>query len=231
MDELITMTEDFGGFVVSTMTGTEYYNNDPLPYVSMTVRVPAEKLLEALNFIEGTTGDKSKNVTKKEITGTDITREYVDNQSRLAGMEKTLAKLYEILDTAENAEEALAVYNNISSVETDIEILKGDAKYMEEAVAYSSITIRINSIRPAAIATAQKWEPIEAVKDAFAGLIEFGKHLVEFLIYFIIIGIPCIAVIGLIVWGIVKLCKKIFKNKKTPAKKSEKTTEEQDPVE
>ena len=197
----------------------------------MTVRVPAEKLMEALDFIEGTTSDRSKYVTKKEITGKDITREYVDNQSRLEGMERTRDKLYEILDTAENAEEALAIYNNISSVETDIQILKGEAKYMEEAVAYSSITIRINSIRPATIATAQKWEPIEAVKDAFAGLIEFGKKLIEFLIYFIIIGIPCIALIGLIVWGITKVCGKCFKKKKLSTKKSEKTTEKQDVVE
>lgn len=223
MDEIILLTDSLGGFVVSNSTGSEYYSAGvSLPYCDMTIRVPSDSLNAALTAIEDFTTDKSKYVTKKTISGTDITSDYVDNQSRLASLEATLTKLYEILDTAQNAEEALEVYNTIADIEMQIEVLKGNAKYMEEVTAFSSITIRINSVRPDPIVTAQKWEPLETIKDAFEGLIGLGKNVVEFMIYFIIVGIPLIAVIALPIWGIVKLIKKLAKNRK--AKKNQKET-------
>ena len=227
MDEIISMTDEMGGFTVSSSNSQEYYSDGIyLPYADITIRVPSERLTEALSIIEGFTTDKEKDVKNKKITGTDITSDYVDTGSRLTSLQKTLDKLYEILDTAKNAEEALEVYTEIASIEGDIEVLKGQMKYMEESVSLSSITIRVNSLRPEVVSVAAKWEPLQVIKDAFAALLEGGKNLIEVLIYVVIVGLPLIALIAVFVILIIKLVKKIVRCKRKHA--SRKSTDEKD---
>ena len=104
--QIAELAEKMGGFVVSSSTGQDYYNGDiQLPRAYLTIRVPAEQLNEMLDFIESQTADPSRDVQDKTISGVDITSDYVDTNSRLTSLEKTLTKLYEILDTAQTAEE------------------------------------------------------------------------------------------------------------------------------
>ena len=168
LEQIAELDEKMGGFVVSSSTGQDYYNGDiQLPRAYLTIRVPAEQLNEMLDFIESQTADPSRDVQDKTITGVDITSDYVDTNSRLTSLEKTLAKLYEILDTAQTAEETMLVYDDISSTEQEIEVLKGQIQYMEERVALSSIDVTIRSVRPEPTASVKKWQPGETVKNAF----------------------------------------------------------------
>lgn len=224
-----SLTEEMGGFVVSSSSTQEYYNSEiSLPKANLSIRVPAERLNEMIDFIENQTSDASKYVSNKRIYGTDITSDYVDTRSRLTSLEKTRDKLYEIMDTAVNAEEALEIYNRISDVETDIEVYKGQIKYMEESVSLSSVEIQISSIRPAPIHTVQSWSIGEVFSDAIESLLDACKDMVEFLIHFVIVTLPVlimiaapIALIGFLIWKFV-LKKKIRKTKKA-AETVEKT--------
>ncbi len=213
--EIIDLTEKMGGFVVSSSSSQEYYSGDIyLPRAELSIRVPSERLLEMLEFIENLTTDTAKYVSNKRIYGVDITSEYVDTQSRLTSLEKTRDKLYEIMDTAENAEEALEVYNSIADIESEIEVYKGQIKYMEESVALSSVDIKINSIKPAPIQTVQKWNPGDAVKDAFESLLESGKDVIEWLIYFIIAILPILALLALPVVLVIWLIRRAIRKNK-----------------
>lgn len=225
------LTEQMGGFVVSSSSSQEYYNSETyLPKANLTIRVPAERLNEMLEFIENLTGDTSKYVSNKRVYGTDITSEYVDTSSRLTSLEKTRDKLYEIMDTAENAEEALEVYNRIAEVESDIEVYKGQIKYMEESVALSSIDIQISSIRPAPIRTVQGWSLGDVISDAFETLLDVGKGLIEFLIRFIIVIVPMIILIAIPVILIVFIIRKLIKNKNNQTKGSGSDKHDEDPL-
>lgn len=226
-EKITVLTDQMGGFVVSSSNGQDYYNGDIyLPRANLTIRVPAERLNEMLEFIEGLTSDSAKYVSNKRVYGVDITSEYVDTNSRLTSLEKTLNKLYEIMDTAENAEEALEVYNRISEVETDIEVYKGQIKYMEESVALSSIDIQINSIKPAPIHTVQTWSLGEVFSDAFENLLDIGKTIIEFIINFIIVVIPVLILIAIPIILLVFIIKKLIK-----AGKINKNTAENEPKE
>lgn len=213
--KLTNLTEQMGGFVVSSSTGQDTYSgNIKLPRVTLSIRVPAERLNETLDFIEHLTADAGKDVSNKKVWGKDITSEYVDTTSRLTSLEKTRDKLYEILDTAENAEEALEVYTHISQVESDIEVYKGQIKYMEESVALSSIDVQITSIRPDPIQTVSTWSLGEVFKDAFERLLDGGKSVIEAVVYFFIVVIPILILIAIPVVAIILIIRKLLKNKK-----------------
>ena len=226
-EAIIDLTEKLGGFVVSSSSSQEHYSGDIyLPKADLTIRVPAEHLTEMLEFIESQTTDTSKYVSNKKIYGVDITSEYVDTNSRLASLEKTRDKLYEIMETAANAEEALEVYHSIADVESEIEIYKGQKKYMEESVALSSIDIKITSVRPAPIQTVKKWNPGEVIKDAFEALLENGRSAIEFLIYFVIVVIPILILIAIPIILIVLLVKKLLRKRQKKVKTGEPKADE-----
>lgn len=230
-DKLIALTEQSGGFVVSSSSSQDYYSGDIyLPRANLTIRVPAEKLNDTLAFIEGLTTDSAKYVSNKRVYGVDITSEYVDTNSRLTSLQKTLDKLYEILDTAENAEEALEVYTEISRVESDIEVYKGQIKYMEESVALSSIDVTISSIRPAPIQTVSKWNIGDVFKDAFESLLDGGKSVIEAVIYFIIVVIPILILIAIPVVLIVLIIRKVIRNRKEKGGQMNSDEKNEDPL-
>ena len=123
--------------------------------------------------------------------------------------------IHKILDTAENAEEALMVYREISDIESDIEVLKGQIKYMEESAAMSSVTLRINTIRPNIVTVASKWSLIDVIKDSFESLLDFGKGIVEFIVRFVIVGIPSLIIIAVPVSLLVMLVKYLVRKSKS----------------
>ncbi|MHC1771174.1 MAG: DUF4349 domain-containing protein [Flexilinea sp.] len=210
-----------GGYIVSSTNGQRYFNSEELlPYGEASIRVPADRLEEALSAIEALTTDTDKYVSSKTISGNDITSDYIDSQSRLNSLETTRTKLYEIMDTAATAEETLAVYTEISDIESQIEVLKGQMKYMEESAALSSIYVILNPVPPEKVLETHDWAPKTIVKDAVQALINLGQILAEILIYIIITLLPIVLVIGIPLFFIIRAIKKSRKSKKGTKKEN-----------
>jgi hypothetical protein len=75
-----------GGFVVSTTT----YGTGDAMMSTIVFRVPAERFEEALSGVEGL----AKKVLSRNISGEDVTEEYVDLESRLRNLEATRDRLF-----------------------------------------------------------------------------------------------------------------------------------------
>lgn len=199
------MAKEMGGFTVSsnlyktlTAAGIE------VPEAYVTIRVPAERLDEALGKIKAMTGDPEKYTLTENVSGQDVTQEYTDLQSRLRNLEEADAKLTEFYEKAEKTEDALAIYNQKMQVTEQIEVLKGQIQYYEQSVAKSAITVRLQSKETIAPITVAGWQPSGVARDALQALIDFGKGLVNFLIWVGILIIPILLVIGLPVFFLVR---------------------------
>ena len=210
LDQISILAEGSNGYVVSSSSGQQRITSDlSLPYADIRIRVPSDQFDSVINQIENMVGDNEKNEINKNITGQDVTSDYIDTKSQLTSLEKTRDKLYEIMDTAQNAEETLMVYEEIADVESQIEVLKGQIKYIEESAAMSAITVRINSIYPdIPIIQSSDWAPIVTIQNAWHSLINGAKGLVDILIYIIIVFVPLGIVIGIPVFIIIKAVKK-----------------------
>jgi hypothetical protein len=199
MDAISKMAEEMGGWVVSSnVYQTQTVNNVEVQEGTIAIRVPAEKLDEALGNIKKDAVD----VLSESSSGQDVTAEYVDLQSRLKTYEEADAQLSKILETKTESEEVLAVFQQKIAYEEQINLLKGQIKYYQEAAAMSAINVRVvaeESIQPLEIGG---WKPQGVARDAAQALINFFKGFVNFLIWLIIFILPMLVLIALPIWGI-----------------------------
>jgi hypothetical protein len=195
MQAIADMATGMGGFVVSYNTYQTTYgvNNIEVPEGSMTIRVPADQLDEALAFIK----KDAVEVTYENRSGEDVTSQYVDLESRLAAKRAAEKKLLEILNDAETTEDTLAVYTQLQQIQTEIEVLVGQMKYYEESAALSAISIRLvaeETVQPIEIGG---WELKGTANDAVTDLIEFTKGFTQFLIRFVLYILPALILIAI----------------------------------
>jgi hypothetical protein len=195
MKQISAMAVEMGGFVVSSNLYQSYYgpNSIEVPEATIVIRVPSERLDEALERIK----EGASEVQHENVSGQDVTSQYVDLQSQLRAKEAAEKKLLEILDQATRAEDVLAIYLQVQSVQSEIEILKGQIKYLEESAALSSISARLIAEESAQPITVGPWTPGGAAKEAIEDLIRFVQNFVDFLIYFVLSILPSLILIAI----------------------------------
>ncbi len=205
MAELSKLAEQLGGYVVSSnvynQTSTQ---GERYPQSNVTVRVPAGKLEEVLAKIRGMAVDAENGVISESVTGQDVTSDYTDSQSRLRNLEAAEQQLVELLDTAESLEYTLDIFRELTNIRSEIEVLKGHIKYLEESAALSSISVDFvaeASIQPIQIGP---WKPVGEAKEAVQALIRAAQVVGTGIIWFVITWLPFLIPIGLIIYFIVR---------------------------
>ncbi|MBI5713070.1 MAG: DUF4349 domain-containing protein [Chloroflexi bacterium] len=193
VNTITKMAEEMGGFVVSLNTSqTLASSNKKVQSAKMVVRVPAEKLNDALTQIKKT----SVEVVSENISGQDVTAEYTDLKSQLTNLERAEKQMQTFLDQTKNTEETLKVYTQLVSIRQQLETVKGRMKYYEQSAALSAITL---TITPNALNTPIQvagWRPEGTVKESIETLIKILQNLADYLIRFGIVCMPFIIVLG-----------------------------------
>ncbi|HEY5270739.1 MAG TPA: DUF4349 domain-containing protein [Anaerolineales bacterium] len=228
VEAISQMATSLGGFVISmNMYQTTTQSGQTAPEGTISIRVPADKLENALSQIKS----DAVEVRNETRSGQDVTSAYVDLKSQLTNLEMAEADLQAIMDEAKNnpnsnttskTQDVLDVYNQIISVRGQIEIIKGQMQYYEQASAFSLINVTLvaeETIQPIEIGG---WKPEGVARDAIQSLIKFWQGFVNFLINLFLLVLPILITIfgpiALVIWGIVALVKR-QKRKKAQAGK------------
>jgi len=224
MNSISEMAEKMGGFIVSSQlykvtleAGLE------VPEANITVRVPADQLEEALNEIKALVDDPALDILNENVSGQDVTSEYTDLQSRLTNLENTAAKLKEIMASARDTQDVLAVYNELTRVNEQIEVLKGQIKYYDEASALSAINVHLQSKESVKPLTIGGWQPAGVARDAIQTLINALKFLANALIWVSLFCLPIGILIAVPGYFIFKGARRYWRNRK-----ASKTTQPHD---
>ena len=126
MDAVARMAAEMGGFVVtSNQYKTRTEDGVEVPQANITIRVPAVKLDDALAKIKALTRNPKEDVRSENRSGQDVTKEYTDLQSRLSNLEQTEKQLREIMASAQKTEDVMSVFNQLTQVREQIEVIKG----------------------------------------------------------------------------------------------------------
>ena len=138
LDQVKKLAEGMGGWM-QQMSAT-----------SITVKVPADKFLAAIEQVE-----KLGEVASKEVKGTDVTDQVRDLRIRLENAEKLRTRLLALLDKSTKVEDTLKIENELARTTETIEMIKGKLRYIEDQVAYSTLTVHVNSPLPQQQVTAE----------------------------------------------------------------------------
>ena len=193
MDAITQIAEKMGGYVVSAnLTQTQSQSGKSLPHASITIRVPAEKLNDTLKEIKLLSPQLPES---ENIESQDITSQYTDLDSRLRNLKDTEEQLRKIMDQAYSTEDVLSVYNQLTQVREQIEVIEGQMKYYRESAALSSISTELiaeEAVEPLSIAG---WKPVGVARDALQALINALKYIVNIVIWLVIFILPVIIVL------------------------------------
>ena len=217
MDKIAALAQEFGGFVVSKNLYQQTLDSGiKVPRASITIRVPAEKLNEALDQIKM---ESDQDPINESSDSQDVTSEYTDLRSRLRNLENTEIQLNRIMEEAVNTEDILAVYNRLVDIREQIEVTKGRIQYFEQSAALSAISVELMADEAIQPLTVGGWQPQGVAKTAVQALINTMKFLANALIWIIIYLLPVLLVLYIVFFLPLafvgrRIRKPIFKRKK-----------------
>ncbi|MBK8988074.1 MAG: DUF4349 domain-containing protein [Chloroflexi bacterium] len=191
------MAEENGGWVVSSSV---YQYSETAKTGDIMVRVPSVGFVGATEAIKAL----ALQVRQESVSGQDVTEEYVDLTARLDNLEATAVRVRAFLDETRNVEEALAVNQELSRLEGEIEVIKGRMQYLSQSATFSTISVHLTPDelnQPIAIGS---WQPQGIAKSALESLITAVQFLISALIWLVIFLLPLALLVGLPLWLIVR---------------------------
>jgi hypothetical protein len=131
---------EYGGYVVESNV---YREDEELVEGTITVRVPEAHFQDFLTDSEG----EASEVVGRNVTGQDVTEQYVDLKSRLKSKRAVEERLLAFMKDAEKTEDLLKISSDLAVVQEEIEQLTGQMKYLENQASYSTVTITLSQDR------------------------------------------------------------------------------------
>jgi len=224
MNEISKMAESMEGFVVSSNLYQRTLNNGAkVPQANITIRVPVERLDEALEQIKAAAVE----VESENTSGQDVTQEYTDLQSQLRNLEAAEAQLTEIMQEATRTEDVLAIYNELVNKREQIEVIKGRIQYYEQAAALSKIDVSIMADEAVQPIQVGGWQPSGVAKEAIEALIEALQFLANAGIWFVLCVLPVGLIIGLPLFFAGRFVVRSRKRRKTERQSADTLPEEE----
>lgn len=153
-----------GGFVVSSSAsqGTERR----LVAGTLVVRVPERSYAQAIERLS----DLGR-VEAREESGQDVSQELVDLEARARHLEAVERQLLELLERADTVAAALAVQSQLNQVQLELEQARGRLRYLDDQVAYATISLDIHERRDAVAAGGGGWGIVDAWRTAGHGFV------------------------------------------------------------
>jgi hypothetical protein len=198
---LTKMATDNGGWVVNSSV---YQYSETAKTGNITLRVPAEGFDSALNAISA----MAIEVTNLSTSGQDVTEEFVDLSARLENLEATAVRVRSFLDDTRNVEEALAVNQELSRLEGEIESFKGRIQYLSQSAAFSTISVNITPDELSQPIEVGGWRPTGIARDAIRALVDALQGLGTFAIWLVLYFLPIALIIGIPLWLVVRFVRR-----------------------
>ena len=138
-DRAFTRVVDASGRLGGTvLTSNATSDDEGLTSGTVTVRVPADDYDALLTAIAGI-----GTVRERSITSEDVTAEFVDLEARLRHNEAQERFYLSLLERAESVQDAIAVQQQVQTIQQTIEQLRGRLAFLEERTSFSRLTVEL----------------------------------------------------------------------------------------
>jgi uncharacterized protein DUF4349 len=182
-----------GGYIGASQTGT--LGDDPV--ATITYRIPVDRWEDALDLLRGLAGQTTK-VLSEQTQAVEVTGAVVDLEARIRNLRASETALQDIAAKATRVSDVLEVQAQLTNVRGEIEQLNGQLKELTDRAAFATLTANFGTPVVAVEVAAKGWEPAKVVDEATASLVNILQALTTAGIWFVIVWVPILAVLGVI---------------------------------
>lgn len=200
---------------------TDRYSDNYKMHSIINCRIPSEKYNEFIEAISSL-GDNAK-VMSKSTSVDNISQEYYDTTAQLEVLKIQEQRLLDMMNKADTIEDMISVEKRLTDVQSQINSLTNNIKYMDSDVAYSYVNITLDEVKDYSETYKDtdtfKARLIKTVKDTWDNF----KDGLEETVFSIIRAIPTIAIliVVFIVYKVIKLIRRKDNKKITKAEEKE----------
>ena len=174
---------------------------------SITFRVPSAKWDDALAALRKL-GTK---IVSEETNTQDVTSQVIDLGARLDNLQRTETALQAIMNKATVIADVLAVQNQLTNVEGQIEQLTAQRDHLSNQAAMSTLTATFQlPSKTVTVQAAQGWTLGDQIDRAGAALVRVGQGLATMGVWVVVVFLP-IGFAALMLLIVVKLFRRIFR--------------------
>jgi hypothetical protein len=183
-----------GGYVGASNTN----NFDDQPQAQITYRIPTDQWEAALDVLRNLNGQTTKVVTE-QTEAIDVTGQVIDIEARIRNLRASETALQRIAADAVRVSDVLEVEARLTEVRGQIEQLTAQLEGLNDRAAYATLTASFATPVIAVQAASKDWEPSATVDEAAASLISILQTLASAGIWFLIVWVPVLLVLGVLV--------------------------------
>lgn len=199
-----------GGYV----SGSDRSGDGDSQTATETYRIPAAQWDAALVALRGLAGK----VLGEQTQTQDVTGDVLDLGARITNLQATEAALQAIMAKATKISDVLAVQQQLTDVRGQIEQLTTQKKHLEGQAAFSTLTVTYSLKPQAAVLTTQKqFDPGSEVDKASASLIDVLQGLATAGIWFAIVWLPILLVLGVLATIAFLIARRLRRDRGGPA--------------
>ena len=160
---------------------------------TLNLRIPADSFDAAVRRIS-----ELGRVLSVSVNATDVSREYLDVETRMAVKEETVARLRELAARSGSVDDLLAAERELGRAIEELEVLKGRIRYFDRRLAQSDLQVSL--LEPGAVMGSGAFRPLlRAFRDAGNVL---GQSL-AYLVYLIVFLVPWV-ILALLFWPLLR---------------------------
>jgi hypothetical protein len=191
--EIEKITKAAGGFLIDSNISKPGESTN----ATISVRIPSEKVDETVASFK----KLAVKIVSESVIGDDVTDQYTDLEARLEILNKTKAKYEEILAKAFSVSDLLNVQQHLSNLQTQIDSIKGQKKYLEQSAKLSKVTIYLSTDELSLPYTPDnQWRPSVIFKQAVRNLVLLLRVFGSILIYALVFSPVIVAGLLIVRW-------------------------------
>ena len=207
IDKIRILTEDVGGFLVSS----DIAGGPESPTASLNIRVPVARFDEVRAAIR----KLGLRVDSERLDAQDVTRQYVDQEARLRNLRAEELQYLGILKRASTVKDTLEVTGKLSEVRGQIEQQQAEFNALSKQV--ETVAIAVSLYREADVRVfGLNWRPLYQLKmSARDGVLALGDYVAYMTAFFfdlpaILLWLGTIMAGAAIAWRMLKWIGRVF---------------------
>lgn len=204
LDEALALARQLANEVQGFIAGSELNEGrEGSRSASLDLRLPSDSFDP---FVEGLSA--LGRVLSVSSSASDVSREYLDVETRLSVKEETVRRLRELAAREGDLEDLLAAERELGRALSELESLKAQRQYYDRRIAESDL--RLTLIEPGAVIASGAFRPVAV---AFRGAARVFAQSIAFLIYLVVSVVPWV-LIALAVWPVVRRVRRLRSERK-----------------